>query len=123
MTNKLTAHSLVRIGAALLASGLSLLPIGVLAETTKNPLPVETYKDLPGVKAPGQADPDYACRTATDFHDRWPPGPSARDGMPYLVYRCQSNGVTYQGTGTPISPHWFPGINPTDLNPGNPGKP
>lgn len=106
-----------------LASALAFgaLPASAMAETVTHAAPVEVYKDLPGVKPQGEAEAKYACHTATEVDDHWPPGPSARDSLPYLVTRCQTDaGVTYQGTGSLVSPHWFPGINPTDLNPGKP---
>ena len=36
-----------------------------------------------------------------------------RDVLPYTVYRCEKNGIVYQGTQPPrTGRQWYPGVNP-----------
>jgi hypothetical protein len=77
----------------------------------------ESFKDLPGVKPQDPANQfgeGYTCETRTvaprpGFGGRR----ELRDSLPYTVYRCEKNGIVYQGTQPPRSGRqWYPGVNP-----------
>lgn len=96
--------------AALFAPALALVP--ALAD--------QPYKDLPGVKVPAplNAPSEYKCTTTTivtrNPHRRFDSAlPSTN--LPVLAYRCEKDGVTAWGTEAPVSPGWYPGINPREL--------
>jgi hypothetical protein len=77
----------------------------------------ESFKDLPGVKPQDPANQfgeGITCETRTVS-----PGPGfggrreLRDILPYTVYRCEKNGIVYQGTQPPrTGRQWYPGVNP-----------
>lgn len=76
----------------------------------------ESFKDLPGVKPEDPANQfgeGISCETRTVV-----PGPrfgrrELRDSLPYTVYRCEKNGIVYQGTQPPRTGRmWYPGVNP-----------
>lgn len=77
----------------------------------------ESFKDLPGVKPQDPANQfgeDMTCETRTVS-----PRPGIggrrelRDVLPYTVYRCEKNGIVYQGTQPPrTGRQWYPGVNP-----------
>ncbi|MCJ8236926.1 hypothetical protein [Peteryoungia algae] len=76
----------------------------------------DSFQDLPGVKPQDPANQfgeGYACETRTiaprpGFGRR-----ELRDMLPYTVYRCEKNGIVYQGTEPPRSGRdWYPGVNP-----------
>ncbi len=77
----------------------------------------ESFQDLPGVKPQDPANQfgeGYSCETRTvaprpGFGGRR----ELRDTLPYTVYRCEKNGIVYQGTQPPRSGRqWYPGVNP-----------
>ncbi|PYB70024.1 hypothetical protein DMY87_22335 [Rhizobium wuzhouense] len=79
----------------------------------------ETFHDLPGVK-PQPADPladGYSCETATAMPSLGGRSRSLRDSLPYTVYRCEKDGVIYQGTQPPMRGRmWYPGVNPRNID-------
>jgi hypothetical protein len=64
---------------------------------------VYPYKDLPGVKAPQQAEEKFNCSTTiadpSDFY-------GYHHGYPRLVYVCDQNGVISQSTRPPNYSYW-----------------
>ncbi|TPP12000.1 hypothetical protein FJQ55_01020 [Rhizobium glycinendophyticum] len=79
----------------------------------------ESFQDLPGVK-PLPADPlaedGYTCETglAAPRHFN---GSTLRDTLPYTVYRCEKDGIVYQGTEPPSRGRmWYPGVNPRNID-------
>jgi hypothetical protein len=77
----------------------------------------ESFKDLPGVKPQDPANQfgeGVTCETRTvsprpGFGGRR----ELRDVLPYTVYRCEKNGIVYQGTQPPrTGRQWYPGVNP-----------
>ena len=78
----------------------------------------DAFHDLPGVRpqSPDPLDDGYACDTATVA----PGGHNARDlrdRLPYTVYRCEKDGVVYQGTQPPTRGRmWYPGVNPRNID-------
>ncbi len=78
----------------------------------------ETFHDLPGVKpqSPDPLNDGYACETGLaaprNFNGR-----SLRDTLPYTVYRCEKDGIVYQGTEPPSRGRmWYPGVNPRNID-------
>lgn len=78
----------------------------------------ETFHDLPGVKpqSPDPLDDGYACETGLaaprNFNGR-----TLRDTLPYTVYRCEKDGIVYQGTEPPSRGRmWYPGVNPRNID-------
>ncbi|KQW32389.1 hypothetical protein ASE36_07670 [Rhizobium sp. Root274] len=78
----------------------------------------ETFHDLPGVKpqSPDPLDDGYTCETGLaaprNFNGR-----SLRDTLPYTVYRCEKDGIVYQGTEPPSHGRmWYPGVNPRNID-------
>ncbi|KPF47458.1 hypothetical protein [Rhizobium sp. AAP43] len=75
----------------------------------------EEFKDLPGVKPQDpsqQFGEGFSCetRSVTPRHTN---RRELRDSLPYTVYRCEKNGVVYEGTQPPRSGRmWYPGVNP-----------
>ncbi|MGL4196919.1 MAG: hypothetical protein ACRCSX_04020 [Allorhizobium sp.] len=76
----------------------------------------ESFKDLPGVKPQEPANQfgeNITCETRTVVPDRRFGRNELRDSLPYTVYRCEKNGIVYQGTEPPLSGRlWYPGVNP-----------
>lgn len=76
----------------------------------------ESFKDLPGVKPQDLANQfgeNMTCETRTVFPDRRFGRHELRDSLPYTVYRCEKNGIVYQGTEPPRTGRmWYPGVNP-----------
>lgn len=111
------------IGTALTVTSWKYLAVA-LAIAFAGPAPVvlaappvqgEIFHDLPGVKPLGPEEPKYRCHTVTKRTGKRNGIRFFDDSMPYLAYRCESNGVVYEGGRPPVSPHWFPGINPHHL--------
>lgn len=76
----------------------------------------EYYKDLPGVTLPGMTEePAYRCETVTRHTDAVDGVEFFADGMPVIVYRCTRGDVTFESRNPPLSPKWYPGINPQSL--------
>lgn len=79
----------------------------------------EAFHDLPGVK-PQSPDPlsdGYTCETATASPSLAGRSRSLRDSLPYTVYRCEKDGVIYQGTQPPMRGRlWYPGVNPRNID-------
>ncbi|WP_206109988.1 hypothetical protein [Peteryoungia ipomoeae] len=73
------------------------------------------FHDLPGVKPQDPAQQfgeEMNCETRTVIPNRINRR-DLRDTLPYTVYRCEKNGVVYQGTQPPASGRmWYPGVNP-----------
>nr|WP_246780364.1 hypothetical protein [Rhizobium sp. AQ_MP] len=76
----------------------------------------ESFKDLPGVKPQDPANQfgdNLSCETRTVFPDRRFGRYELRDSLPYTVYRCEKNGIVYEGTQPPRTGRmWYPGVNP-----------
>lgn len=76
----------------------------------------ESFKDLPGVKPQNPANQfgeGYTCETRTVVPDHRFGRRDLRDSLPYTVYRCEKDGIVYQGTEPPRSGRmWYPGVNP-----------
>ncbi|MFN7092336.1 MAG: hypothetical protein ACK4P4_17505 [Allorhizobium sp.] len=77
----------------------------------------ESFKDLPGVKPQdpvNQFGENVSCETRTVVPNRQHFGRrDLRDSLPYTVYRCEKNGIVYEGTEPPRSGRmWYPGVNP-----------
>ncbi|MDH4412271.1 MAG: hypothetical protein QE484_03125 [Rhizobium sp.] len=76
----------------------------------------ETFKDLPGVKPQDPANQfgeDVSCETRTVLPSQHVGHRELRDSLPYTVYRCEKNGIVYEGTEPPRSGRmWYPGVNP-----------
>lgn len=76
----------------------------------------ETFKDLPGVKPQDPANQfgeGFTCETRTVVPDHHFGRRDLRDSLPYTVYRCEKDGVVYQGTEPPRTGRmWYPGVNP-----------
>ncbi len=76
----------------------------------------ESFKDLPGVKPQDPANQfgeNISCETRTVFPDRHFGRNELRDSLPYTVYRCEKNGIIYEGTQPPRTGRmWYPGVNP-----------
>jgi hypothetical protein len=76
----------------------------------------ESFKDLPGVKPQDPANQfgeNMTCETRTVVPDRRFGRHELRDSLPYTVYRCEKNGIVYQGTEPPRTDRmWYPGVNP-----------
>lgn len=76
----------------------------------------ESFKDLPGVKPQDPANQfgeNMTCETRTVVPDRRFGRRELRDSLPYTVYRCEKNGIVYQGTEPPRTGRmWYPGVNP-----------
>ncbi|MDQ0420225.1 hypothetical protein J2045_001244 [Peteryoungia aggregata LMG 23059] len=76
----------------------------------------ESFKDLPGVKPQDPANQfgeGYTCETRTVVPNHRFGRRDLRDSLPYTVYRCEKNGIVYQGTEPPRSGRmWYPGVNP-----------
>ncbi|WP_377277250.1 hypothetical protein [Rhizobium sp. R86522] len=77
----------------------------------------ESFKDLPGVKPQdpvNQFGENVSCETRTVVPNRHHFGRGdLRDSLPYTVYRCEKNGIVYEGTEPPRSGRmWYPGVNP-----------
>lgn len=79
----------------------------------------DSFHDLPGVR-PLPADPldddGYTCETGLaaprNFNGR-----TLRDTLPYTVYRCEKDGIVYQGTEPPSRGRmWYPGVNPRNID-------
>lgn len=78
----------------------------------------ESFHDLPGVKplSPDPLDDGYTCETGLaaprNFNGR-----TLRDTLPYTVYRCEKDGIVYQGTQPPSRGRmWYPGVNPRNID-------
>ena len=77
----------------------------------------ESFKDLPGVKPQdpvNQFGDNISCvtRTVVPNHNHFGRR-DLRDSLPYTVYRCEKNGIVYEGTEPPRSGRmWYPGVNP-----------
>lgn len=73
------------------------------------------FKDLPGVKPQDpiqQFGDEVNCETRTVVPNRINRR-ELRDSLPYTVYRCEKNGIVYEGTQPPSSGRmWYPGVNP-----------
>ncbi|MBR0557437.1 hypothetical protein J5J10_17250 [Ciceribacter sp. L1K23] len=89
----------------------------VAAALAAPPVQGEIFEGLPGVKPLGPEEPKYRCHTVTRYSGKRNGIRFFDDNMPYLAYRCESksNGAVYEGGRPPVSPHWFPGINPHHL--------
>ena len=76
----------------------------------------ESFKDLPGVKPQNPANQfgeGYTCETRTVVPDHRFGRRDLRDSLPYTVYRCEKDGIVYQGTEPPRTGRmWYPGVNP-----------
>jgi hypothetical protein len=76
----------------------------------------ESFKDLPGVKPQDPANQfgeGYTCETRTVVPDHRFGRHHLRDSLPYTVYRCEKDGIVYQGTEPPRTGRmWYPGVNP-----------
>lgn len=76
----------------------------------------DSFKDLPGVKPQDPANQfgeGYTCETRTVVPDRHFGRRDLRDTLPYTVYRCEKDGIVYQGTEPPRTGRmWYPGVNP-----------
>ena len=77
----------------------------------------ESFKDLPGVKPQdpvNQFGENVSCEMRTVVPNRHHFGRrDLRDSLPYTVYRCEKNGIVYEGTEPPRSGRmWYPGVNP-----------
>lgn len=106
--------------ARLVALPIALLATAVPAAAQDQPIAwgkagqVE-FQDLPGVKPQDPAQQfgeDMHCETRTVVPNRLNRR-ELRDTLPYTVYRCEKNGVVYQGTQPPASGRmWYPGVNP-----------
>lgn len=76
----------------------------------------ESYQNLPGVKPQDPANQfgeGYSCETRTVSSRSSFGGRDLRDILPYTIYRCEKNGIVYQGTQPPRSGRmWYPGVNP-----------
>ena len=72
----------------------------------------QPFKDLPGVKAqdPMVFEKGYNCQTVT-VAPRLNRRETIEDVMPRIIYRCEKDGIVYQGT-TPPASGWYPGVNP-----------
>ncbi len=78
----------------------------------------ETFHDLPGVKpqSPDPLDDGYACETGT-VTPRTINRRNFGDSLPYTVYRCEKDGIVYQGTQPPSTGRmWYPGVNPRNID-------
>ncbi len=78
----------------------------------------DTFTDLPGVKPqdPQLFGDGYRCETMT-VAPRRINARELRDSLPQTVYRCEKNGIIYQGTQPPTSGRgWYPGVNPRNLD-------
>lgn len=76
----------------------------------------ESFKDLPGVKPPDPANQfgeGITCETRTVTPTHHFGRRELRNSLPYTVYRCEKNGIVYQGTEPPRTGRmWYPGVNP-----------
>jgi len=76
----------------------------------------ESFKDLPGVKPQdpvNQFGENVTCETRTVVPNRNFGRRELRDSLPYTVYRCEKNGIVYEGTQPPRSGRmWYPGVDP-----------
>lgn len=72
----------------------------------------QPFKDLPGVRAQDQMsfDEGYTCKTVT-VAPRLNQRRTLEDTMPRIMYRCEKDGIVYQGSSPPTS-GWYPGVNP-----------
>jgi hypothetical protein len=77
----------------------------------------DSFTDLPGVKPqdPQLFGDGYRCETMM-VAPRRINARDIRDSLPQTVYRCEKDGVIYQGTQPPSSGRgWYPGVNPRVL--------
>ena len=81
--------------AALLAAG-ALSPAGAKDDTP--------FKDLPGVKVPGQIDQQARTNCSSSIERQQPT--RWRNGLGYRVYRCQSEVFSYEATKPPNEIDW-----------------
>jgi hypothetical protein len=76
----------------------------------------ESFKDLPGVKPQDPANQfgeNVTCETRTVVPEHRFGRRELRDSLPYTVYRCEKDGIVYQGTEPPRTGRmWYPGVNP-----------
>ncbi|EHS52381.1 hypothetical protein PDO_0009 [Rhizobium sp. PDO1-076] len=78
----------------------------------------DTFTDLPGVKPqdPQLFGDGYRCETFTAAPRRID-ARELRNSLPRTIYRCEKNGIVYQGTQPPTSGRgWYPGVNPRNLD-------
>jgi hypothetical protein len=78
----------------------------------------ENFHDLPGVKplSPDPLDDGYTCETGLAAPRNFN-GSTLRDTLPYTVYRCEKDGIVYQGTQPPSRGRmWYPGVNPRNID-------
>lgn len=68
------------------------------------------YYNLPGVKAPTDKslEPDYKCRTETQYVRRRYDEIFRSGGMPMTVYVCDHDGVISSGSQVPLRGHYQP---------------
>lgn len=77
----------------------------------------DEFQNLPGVtSAPLNEKPLYECHTVIRKADKIGSIDYFGDsGMPVLAYRCERDGLVYEGTRPPMSWKWAPGVNPQTL--------
>lgn len=78
----------------------------------------DSFTDLPGVKPqdPQLFGDGYRCETFTAAPRRID-ARELRNSLPRTIYRCEKNGIIYQGTQPPTSGRgWYPGVNPRNLD-------
>lgn len=110
---KLTRLALL---APLLLSTL-VVPAGATGAPKSLTISRDEFKDLPGVTSTPQPDRNaYQCSTVLRQTDRIGEIDFFGDsGMPRVGYRCERNGLVYEGTRPPLTGQWAPGINPHHL--------
>jgi hypothetical protein len=115
--NVLAKTGLGLVIASLAAFAALAVPASAAEGITWGKAGQESFKDLPGVKPQdpvNQFGENVSCETRTVVPNRHHFGRrDLRDSLPYTVYRCEKNGIVYEGTEPPRSGRmWYPGVNP-----------